>query len=391
MSVASACVGRWIRDTLLPYSLTDKLVVGIASRALFDLSEADLVYRTGGLAAYRDHQRARESEPLEPGTAYPLVRGLLALNERSSERLVEVIVISRNDADSGLRIFNSIEATGLDIIRGAFTAGRDPWLYLKAFQCTLFLSVGAEDVVNALEQGFPAALVLAPPGEERGAEPDELRIAFDGDAVLFDEESERIFQEQGIDAFHAHEARLADTPMSPGPFAPFLLALKRVQDRFPEEESPIRTALVTARGAPAHRRVVRTLRHWGVRIDETFFLGGVEKSEVLKVLRPHIFFDDQLTHLHGAQVATPSAHVIARREQLRLFGEDASLSAGSLTSLELAIPNERETRSAKPEAPRASQMPRPRPPPTDSRDNADQEPPALAETADGSRGTVRSS
>ncbi len=204
-----------------------------------------------------------------------------------------------------------------------------------------------------------------------------------------------MFQREGIDGFHEHEAAREHVPMSPGPFAPFLLALKRIQDRFPEGKSPIRTALVTARGAPAHRRVVNTLRAWGVRRDETFFLGGIEKAPVLAALRPHIFFDDQLTHLHGAQVATPSAHVIARREQLRLFGEDASLSAGSLTSLELAIPNERETRSAKPEAPRASQMPRPRPPPTDSRDNAetasDQEPPALPETADGSRVTVRSS
>lgn len=308
----------------MPYSLTGKLVVGISSRALFDLDDADRVFRTEGLAAYRRYQREQEHETLRPGTALPLIRGLLAINRKTDEPLVEVIVISRNDADTAIRLFDSIEEYGLDITRGAFTSGRDPWRYLRPLECSLFLSADAEDVYRARVQGLPAALVLSRPDDVDDAEVDqvdEVRIAFDGDAVLFDERSELIFQQGGLDAFQEHEAQRADVPMSPGPFLPFLLALKRIQDRFPEGSSPIRTSLVTARGAPAHRRVVHTLRSWGVRLDETFFLGGIAKAPVLAALRPHIFFDDQLPHLEAAQRSVPSAHVVPEREQLALFGD----------------------------------------------------------------------
>lgn len=310
----------------MAYSLAGKLVVGISSRALFDLDEADEVFRTHGLAAYREFQREHEEDILEPGTAMPLIRGLMSIDPPATpeaDRLVEIIVLSRNDAESAMRLFNSIEAHGLQIVRGAFTSGRDPWRYLGALECSLFLSANADDVFQARAQGFPAALVLARPGETVDHQPGEVRIAFDGDAVLFDEGSELVFQRDGIDGFHEHEAARQHVPMSPGPFAPFLLALKRIQDRFPEGKSPIRTALVTARGAPAHRRVVNTLRAWGVRLDETFFLGGIEKAPVLAALRPHIFFDDQLSHLRAAQRSVPSAHVLPAREQLTIFGDDA--------------------------------------------------------------------
>jgi 5'-nucleotidase len=310
----------------MPYQLSGKLVVGISSRALFDLDDADEVFRREGLAAYRRFQREHEDEVLGPGTAMPLIRGLLAIDDPATpenDRLVEVILLSRNDADSAMRLFHSIEAHGLAIARGAFTSGRDPWPYLGPLQCSLFLSANPDDVFQARAQGLPAALVLSRPGEEPDSEVGEVRIAFDGDAVLFDERSELLFQRDGLEAFQDHEAKRASEPLSPGPFAPFLLALKRIQDRFPEGRSPIRTALVTARGAPTHMRVVNTLRAWGVRMDETFFLGGIEKAPVLAALRPHIFFDDQLGHLREAQRRVPSAHVVPEREQLTIFAEDA--------------------------------------------------------------------
>jgi 5'-nucleotidase len=294
-------------------------VVGISSRALFDLAEANRVFVEEGLAAYRAYQRAHEEEVLAPGTAFPLVRGLLSINDRARQRLVEVIVISRNDAESAMRVFNSIEHYGLDITRGAFTNGGDSWRYIPPFHCSLFLSVEPSDVVAALLRGFAAALVLPPPGGTSvDEEPFPVRIAFDGDAVLFGGESERLFRAEGLEAFQEHERLRSDEPMHPGPFRPFLEALGRIQARFPEDRSPIRTALVTSRGAPAHRRVVTTLRSWHVRVDETFFLGGLEKAEVLGVLRPHIFFDDQMTHLELAAEAVPSAHVMTS-EQLQLL------------------------------------------------------------------------
>jgi 5'-nucleotidase len=301
----------------MPYRLDDKLVIGITSRALFDLAEADRLFRSKGLAEYRRYQREHENDILEPGTGFHLVGALLGINH-GDDRLVEVVVISRNDADSGMRIFNSIEAHGLDISRAAFTDGSDPWNYLEPFHCDLFLSAERNDVEQALRIGRAAALVLAPPTGDRDPRIDEVRIAFDGDAVLFDAESEHVYQTQGLEAFQAREAALADVPMHPGPFEPFLMGLKRIQDRFPEEDSRIRLSLITARGAPAHKRVINTLRQWGVRIDETFFLGGFEKSGILEVLRPHIYFDDQLAHLEHTQGSTPAAQVVPVEQQMEL-------------------------------------------------------------------------
>lgn len=310
----------------MPYSLANKLVIGISSRALFDLDESDEVFRRDGLAAYRAFQREHEDDVLSPGTAMSLIRGLLNIDSPGTpenERLVEVILLSRNDADSSMRLFNSIEAHGLRITRGALTSGRDPWPYLNALQCSLFLSANPDDVFKARAQGFPAALALSRPNDDADADVSEVRIAFDGDAVLFHESSELLFQREGLEAFQDRELMLTDEPLQPGPFTPFLLALKRIQDTFPEGHSPIRTSLVTARGAPTHKRVVKTLRAWGVRMDETFFLGGVDKAPVLAALRPHIFFDDQLRHLREAQRLVPSAHVVPEREQLALFAEGA--------------------------------------------------------------------
>jgi len=309
----------------MPYSLEDKLVVGISTRALFDLAEADQIYRSEGLGAYRAYQRQHEDEPLAPGTALPLIRGLLSINARSSERLVEVILMSRNDAESSVRIFNSTVAHELDISRGAFCGGRDPWPYLNSFRCRLFLSAEPVDVVNALSAGFPAALICPPP-EQPHEEVDEVRIAFDADAVIFDGASQDVYDQGGLVEFMRHESERSAEPMLPGPFHSFLMALKEIQDKFPDNP-PIRTALVTARNAPAHKRVVNTLRNWGVRIDETYFLGGISKADVLSVLKPHIFFDDQMAHLKEAQLATPSAHVIRETATSVALGDTRSATS----------------------------------------------------------------
>jgi 5'-nucleotidase len=311
-------------DHNVSYSLEDKLVVGITTRALFDLEEANQVFETAGLAAYREYQQAREDTPLAPGTAFPVIKGLLAINRRAGRSLVEVVVMSRNDAESAVRVFNSIAHYGLPIERGVFRGGRDPWPYLAAFRCSLFLSVEAKDVVQALGAGVPAALVLAPPEPVAADDEDsEVRIALDGDAVLFGDESEFVYQTFGLDEFHRHESEQVAVPMAPGPLAPFLRGLHRLQEAFPKGEAPIRTALVTSRNAQALMRVINTLRSWGVGIDETFFLGGIDKSEILRIFRPHIFFDDQMAHLEGARRVAPSAQVPRRATQLEAFGDMA--------------------------------------------------------------------
>jgi 5'-nucleotidase len=301
--------------------LAGKLVVGISTRALFDLDLENDIFTREGLDAYRAYQRAHEKEVLRPGTGFALAKGLLEINGRSQGPLVEVILLSRNDADSSMRVFNSIEAHRLAITRGAFRGGRDPWPFLPAFHCDLFLSAEPKAVREAIDQGTPAGLVLAPPATEPDADRDgEVRIAFDGDSVLFDDEADKIYDEQGPEAFYRHEAEHAEEPLSPGPFHRFLDGLARLQGLFPAGESPIRTALVTARSAPAHRRVVNTFRAWNIRMDEAYFLGGIDKFEVLSRLRPHIFFDDKLANLERAASQIPSAHVPPTGEQLDLFG-----------------------------------------------------------------------
>jgi 5'-nucleotidase len=311
----------------MPFNLDDMLVVAITSRALFDLHESDRVYREEGLEAYRAHQLGREDEPLNPGTAFPLVRGLLSINDRTGDQLVEVVILSRNDGDSGLRLMNSIEHHKLPITRAAFRGGEDPWAYLQAFRCDLFLSAEPGDVQAALQRRIPSAVVLDPPEALDAGEVDQVRVAFDGDAVLFGDESERYFRAHDLEAFLAREAELADQPMDPGPFKSFLVALANIQGRFAGGDSPIRTALVTARNAPAHKRVIKTLRAWNVHVDEAVFLGGVEKAEVLAAMRPHIYFDDQMTHLERARLLVPSAHVLGEGEQKQLFEQPPSAEA----------------------------------------------------------------
>ena len=285
-----------------------RLVVAISSRALFDLGESHELFEHDGLDAYRRYQIAREDEVLAPGIAFPLVQKLLRLNAISDATpRVEVILLSRNSGDTGLRIFNSIEHYGLEIVRAAFTSGASTYPYAQAFGADLFLSANADDVTRALETGMAAATIL--PAKAPQKRFDELRIAFDGDAVIFGDESERISMEQGVDAFHANEIAKSDEPLSGGPFRGFLDALHRIQAAFPAESAPLRTALVTARSAPAHKRVILTLRRWGVRIDESMFLGGRDKGPFLNAFGADIFFDDSRANIESTQRHVASGHV----------------------------------------------------------------------------------
>ncbi len=289
---------------------TDRLVIGVSSRALFDLEEENRIYETLGVDAYIAYQHEHESEVLRPGTAFPLVKAFLHLNELGKGEKTEIIIMSRNSADTSLRIFNSLEHYGLNITRAALTGGSSLSPYLSSFSTDLFLSACEEDVQYATDHGIAAGLICAPHVIGDPQEPlDQIRIAFDGDAVLFSDESERIFQTQGIDAFQENERKNAQTPLHAGPFAKFLKALSELQKEFDPQSVPIRTALVTARNAPAHERVIRTLRAWDVRIDEAFFLGGMTKRDILQAFGAHIFFDDQKTHLDAASEVVPSAKV----------------------------------------------------------------------------------
>jgi 5'-nucleotidase len=287
--------------------LGDKLVLAISSRALFDLGESHRIYESEGVEAYRQYQIDHEDEILAPGDAFALVEKLLSLNGERGQAPVEVVLVSRNSADTGLRVFNSIAHHGLAISRAAFVGGRSPYPYLAAFGSHLFLSTHAEDVRGALGAGFAAATILS--GGPRRAASTELRIAFDGDAVLFSDESERVYQQGGLEAFQRHERDSARELLGGGPFKPFLAALNRLQREFPEEQCPIRTALVTARSAPAHERVIRTLREWDIRLDESLFLGGLDKSAFLEAFAADVFFDDQTGHCERASQVVATGHV----------------------------------------------------------------------------------
>jgi 5'-nucleotidase len=285
----------------------DPLAIAISSRALFDMSESHRVYEEKGLDAYQKYQIAHEEEPLEPGVAFPLVQKLLNLNKLLDESPVQVILLSRNSADTGLRVFNSIKHYSLDITRAAFCGGDSPYRYIAAFNSHLFLSSDGADVRQALELGVAAATIL--PSKKSSAPQEIVKIAFDGDAVLFSDDSEIIFKNKGLEAFTKNELESVNDPLSGGPFKPFLAAVQQIQRVFATGEVPIRTCLVTARAAPAHERVVRTLRAWNIRIDESLFLGGLDKGQFLKAFDADVFFDDQEGHCESARNHVATGHV----------------------------------------------------------------------------------
>lgn len=285
-----------------------KLVIAISSRALFDMSQSHDVFQAEGLDAYSRYQIEHEDEILEPGDAFQMVKKLLHINELlGGEPKVDVILLSRNSADTGLRVFNSIHHYGLNITRAAFCGGESPYRYIAPFNCHLFLSTDAEDVRLALESGIAAATLLT--SNKLQKDPYQLRFAFDGDAVLFSDEAEQVFKSRGLAEFAKHETEAARTPLSGGPFKSFLSALQLLQKEFARDQCPIRTALVTARSAPAHERVIRTLRAWDVRLDESLFLGGLDKGAFLKAYGADVFFDDQQSHCESAKDHVATGHV----------------------------------------------------------------------------------
>jgi len=294
-------------------SLDGKLVVAISSRALFDFEEENLVFEQSDDRAYMALQLQRLDTPAKPGVAFSLVKKLLAFNQTppdAATQRVEVVILSRNDPVSGMRVFRSAQHYGLLIERGSFTRGQPPWRYLKPLHANLFLSTHLSDVRAALEAGVPAAQVYPQSAHASDAYPGEVRIAFDGDAVLFSDEAERVYQSEGLRAFQKHEQDKVLQPLLAGPFKPLLDALKRLQ----KESTPsmrLRTALVTARSAPAHERAIRTLMDWNIEVDEAMFLGGLPKGEFLREFEPDFFFDDQTGHVASASMHVPSGHVVS--------------------------------------------------------------------------------
>jgi 5'-nucleotidase len=288
-------------------SLDGQLVVAISSRALFDFEEENLLFEQTDDRAYMKLQLERLEIPAKPGVAFSLVRKLLAFNDEQAQR-VEVVILSRNDPVSGMRVFRSAQHYGLPIQRGSFTRGQAPWRYLRPLNANLFLSAHLSDVRAALGAGVPAAQVYPQSALASDAWPHEVRIAFDGDAVLFSDEAERVFHAQGLDAFQKHEQDKAAQPLLGGPFKPLLEALQRLQ-REGTSNMRIRTALVTARSAPAHERAIRTLMDWNIEVDEAMFLGGLPKGEFLREFEPDFFFDDQTGHVDSAARHVPSGHV----------------------------------------------------------------------------------
>lgn len=287
-----------------------RLVVAISSRALFDLRASHQVFETEGVEAYCRYQIEHEEDVLEPGVAFPMAKKLLALNEHLGERgQVELILLSRNSSDTGLRVFNSVRHYGLDVTRAVFTGGCSPYSYVSAFGTHLFLSADPNDVRMTLDEGCAAATILPLGHFSSDARAQQLHIAFDGDAVLFSDEAEQVYRRHGLAIFNATERAAAHEPLREGPFKGFLAALHKIQGLFPADDSPLRTALITARGAPSHERIIRTLRAWGIRIDESLFLGGLGKGPFLKAFNADFFFDDQRAHCDSASALVATGHV----------------------------------------------------------------------------------
>ncbi|MER6077397.1 5'-nucleotidase [Streptomyces sp. NPDC001833] len=300
-----------------PYSLENRLVIGIASSALFDLAESDGVFRKEGEEGYRIYQQANLDNTLQPGVAFSFIRRILSLNDLNptGDPLVEVIILSRNDPDTGLRVMRSIKSHGLPISRAVFMQGRAPYKFMRALHMSLFLSADEKDVREAVAAGLPAGRVL---GSAVADDPEDrdLRIAFDFDGVLASDESERVFQKDGIEGFRAHETLNVANPHDAGPLQDFLREINKLQRREEERRKEnkdytirVHVSIVTARNAPAHERAILSLNNWGVRVNDAFFLGGIDKGAIMDALRPHIFFDDQESHLKGTSQTTPSVHI----------------------------------------------------------------------------------
>jgi 5'-nucleotidase len=345
----------------MPHDLSNQLVIGIASSALFDLTASDEVFRAQGEDVYRKYQEDNISEPLLPGVAFPFIKRLLALNDLAADGeppFVEVIILSKNDPETGLRVMRSVQYHNLDISRAVFMQGRSPHAFMPAFKMSLFLSANADDVANAVGKGLPAGQVLDTSSESDDSA--DLRIAFDFDGVLADDSSEKVMQKSGLKAFHENEVEHIEEPLPEGLLRNLLAGINRIQRR--EEEIRkgndsyrirVHVALVTARNAPSHERAVKSLKGWGVTVNDAFFLGGVDKAGVLQILKPHIFFDDQTSHLITASKVVPSVHVpfgITNEAQpasvLPAAAEDTDEDAGSSAKIGVISPSEHDVGTA---------------------------------------------
>lgn len=302
----------------MAYDLSQRLVIGLASSALFDLSESDKIFKEKGETDYRKYQRQNENTPLEKGVAFPFIEKLLSINQINPENPpIEVILLSRNDPDTGLRVMNSVDKYGLGISRALFLQGKDPHVFIETLEMDLFLSANESDVLKAIEKNYPAGMVLESVySQEMWQERNELMIAFDFDGVLIDDESEKVYQENGLESFSQYEHQNSDVPHNKGLLFDFLKKLSKIQEQEyqyhsnnPQYQPILRTAIVTARSSPTHKRAIATLRDWNINVNEAYFLGGVNKAKVLDVLKPHIFFDDQMTHLENTKNISPSVHI----------------------------------------------------------------------------------
>ena len=326
----------------MPYPIDRKLVIGIASSALFDMSESHRIFTENGIERYREHQEVNIDVPLLKGVAFPFIRRFLSINQAFPDKEpVEVVLLSKNSPETGLRVFRSINHYSLSITRAVFIAGRSPHEYLPAFNASLFLSANPRDVRKAIDSGYPAGVVLHSKVYDDTDDTD-LRVAFDFDGVIADDEAESVYKKNNnLSEFQAHETAHQETPHQPGPLADLFkklsfmqkLELKQLNEN-PEYKKILKIAIVTARNAPAHERVVTTLKAWGVSVDEAFFLGGMQKSRILTILRPHMFFDDQISHLESPARDIPMVHIpfgIANRSFD--LAKDSTLSVDGLNSL----------------------------------------------------------
>lgn len=300
----------------MPFPIEQKLVIAVASSALFDLTESDSIFKTQGEDKYRDYQNRNIDRPFPKGVAFPFIKRMLSLNDAFSDiKPVEVVLMSRNSPETGLRAFRSIEHYGLDISRASFSSGNSNYQYLPAFNASLFLSANQRDVAEAMAHGFASGRVVNDEVVSDDENDKELRIAFDFDGVLADDASEKIYKTSGLDNYMAHEHEHAGEPLNLGPIGNLLRKIsfhqkreKAIKKSKPEYSRIIKTYIVTARNAPAHERVITSLKNWGVEVDEAFFLGGIDKSRILEIIKPHIFFDDQMTHLQNLK-NVPAVHI----------------------------------------------------------------------------------
>jgi 5'-nucleotidase len=289
--------------------MTEPLMVAVSARSLYDLEQSNRIFEEQGLDAFVNDQSVREDEILQPGPAFPLVKALLAINAQYEKPVVQVIIVSSIHPGAGLRVLQSNAYHGLDIKRTSFTGGQKIFPLLKAYNVDLFLSRSEEDTQKAVNHGIAAALMYNAPENAISAEGDQIRVALDGDAVIFSDASERIYQEKGLAAFAENERSLARQPLDAGPFAKLLIRMQAINDAAPKGKKPFRLILVTARGGSAQERPIRTLNGWRVSLDEAHFLSGYTKAKILAAIGAHIFVDDQDVHVDPASKVVPAGRV----------------------------------------------------------------------------------